>query len=101
VGQAANVFTGPLINLLDGIRREQEQTIDHDNLDKLIEAGRSGDAKENAVAMAKDFSSYLEEHRDRIEALSIFYSQPSRRSQVTYAMIKALLDDRFRESGYA
>ena len=31
---AANVFTGPLINLLDGIRREKEQTIDHDNLDK-------------------------------------------------------------------
>jgi type I restriction enzyme, R subunit len=92
VGQAANVFTGPLINLLDGIRREKEQTIDHDNLDKLIEAGWSGDAKENAVAMAKEFSSYLEEHRDQIEALSIFFSQPARRSQVTYAMIKALLD---------
>ena len=92
IGQAANVFTGPLINLLDGIRREKEQIIDHDNLDKLIEAGWSGDAKENAVAIAKDFSSYLEEHRDQIEALSIFYSQPARRSQVTYSMIKALLD---------
>jgi type I restriction enzyme, R subunit len=92
VGQAANVFTGPLINLLDGIRREKEQTIDHENLDKLIEAGWSGDAKENAAAMAKDFASYLEEHRNQIEALSIFYSQPARRSQVTYAMIKVLLD---------
>jgi type I restriction enzyme R subunit len=92
VGQAANVFTGPLINLLDGIRREKEQIIDHDNLDRLVQAGWSGDAKENAVAMAKDFSSYLEEHRDQIEALSIFYSQPARRSRVTYAMIKALLD---------
>jgi type I restriction enzyme, R subunit len=92
VGQAANVFTGPLINLLDGIRREKEQTIDHDNLDKLIEAGWSGDAKENAVAMAKDFASYVEEHRDQIEALTIFYGQPARRSDVTYAMIKALLD---------
>jgi len=48
VGQAANVFTGPLINLLDGIRREKEQTIDHDNLDKLIEAGWSGDANAGA-----------------------------------------------------
>jgi type I restriction enzyme, R subunit len=92
VGHAANIFTGPLINLLDGIRREKEQTIDHDNLDKLIEAGWSGDAKENAVAMAKDFASYVEEHRDQIEALTIFYSQPARRSDVTYAMIKALLD---------
>lgn len=92
VGQAANVFTGPLINLLDGIRREKEQTIDHDNLDKLIEAGWSGDAKENATAMAKDFATYLEENKDQIEALTIFYTQPARRSTVTYAMIKTLLD---------
>ena len=92
VGQAASIFTGPLINLLDGIRREKEQTIDHDNLDKLIEAGWSGDAKENAKAMAKDFAAWLEEHRDRIEALIIFYSQPARRAEVTYAMIKSILD---------
>jgi type I restriction enzyme R subunit len=92
VGQAANVFTGPLINLLDGIRREKEQTIDHDNLDKVLEAGWSGDAKENAEAMAKDFADYLAEHRDQIEALTIFYSQPARRSHVTYAMIKAVLE---------
>jgi type I restriction enzyme R subunit len=92
VGQAANVFNGKLINLLDGIRRDKEQTIDHENLDTLIEAGWSGDAKENAEAMAKDFAAYLEEHRDQIEALTIFYSQPARRSHVTYTMIKALLD---------
>jgi type I restriction enzyme, R subunit len=92
VGHASNVFTGPLINLIDGIRREKEQTIDHDNLDTVLEAGWSGDTNENAEAMAKDFAAYLEEHRDEIEALSIFYSQPERRSQVTYDMIKAVLD---------
>ena len=92
VGAAANVFTGPLIELLDNIRRDKEQTIDHDNLDKLLAAGWSGDANENAEAVVKNFAEYLEEHRDRIEALTIFYSQPARRSQVTYAMIKAVLD---------
>jgi type I restriction enzyme, R subunit len=76
VGQAANVFTGPLIQLLDGIRREKEQTIDHDSLDKLIEAGWSGDAKENAETMANDFATYLEEHRDQIEALTISTASP-------------------------
>ena len=91
VGAAANVFTGPLINLLDGIRRAKEQTIDHDNLDKVIEAGWSGDARENADALAKDFSTYLEEHRDQIEALTIFFRHPARRSEVTYAMINSLL----------
>jgi type I restriction enzyme, R subunit len=91
VGAAANVFTGPLINLLDGIRREKEQTIDHDNLDRVIEASWSGDAKQNAEALTRDFASYLEEHRDQIEALTIFFSQPARRSEVTYAMISSLL----------
>jgi len=92
VGQAANLFTGPLITLLDNIRREREQTIDHDNLDNVIEAAWSGDAKSNAEAMAKDFATYLEEHRDAIEALTIFFSQPARRSAITYAMIRTLLD---------
>ena len=92
VGQAANIFTGPLIQLLDGIRRDKEQTIDHDNLDKLVAAEWSGDAKQNAQDLTKDFAAYLEEHRDQIEALTIFYSQPARRSQITYAMIKAVFD---------
>jgi type I restriction enzyme R subunit len=92
IGRAAKVFTGPLINLIDGIRREKEQTIDHDNLDTVIGQGWSGDAKENAAVMAKEFADYLQEHRNEIEALTIFYSQPARRSRVTYAMIKAVLD---------
>ena len=92
VGQAANVFTGPLIELLDGIRRDKEQTIDHENLDKLLTAEWSGDAKQNAEDLTRDFASYLEEHRDQIEALYIFYSQPARRSHVTYEMIKAVFE---------
>lgn len=92
VGKAAEVFTGELIELLDGIRRDKEQTIDHLNLDKLTHAGWKGDATENAQALARDFESYLQENRDRIEALTIFYSQPARRSELTYAMIKEVLD---------
>jgi type I restriction enzyme, R subunit len=91
VGQAANVFTGPLINLIDSIRREKEQTIDHDNLDTVLQAGWDGDAKRNAQNLTKDFAAYLEENRDRIEALTIFFSQPARRSEITYAMIAAVL----------
>ena len=29
----ANIFTGPLINTIDAIRRDHEQTIDHDSKD--------------------------------------------------------------------
>ena len=46
VREAAGVFNGELIELIDSIRRDKEQTIDHDNLDKVIRAGWKGDAHE-------------------------------------------------------
>ena len=90
VGQAASVFTGELIELIDGIRRDKDQTIDHESLDSVIRAEWEGDSEENAKEMAKDFQEYLEANRDEIEALTIFYSQPHRRSEVTYGMIRDL-----------
>ena len=92
VADAASVFNGPLINLIDGIRREKEQTIDHNNLDAVLRAEWEGDAAENAKALAEDFKGYLEANRDEIEALTIFYSQPHRRSELTYAMISEVLE---------
>lgn len=92
VGQAANVFTGPLIELIDNIRREKEQTIDHERLDTVLEAAWDGDAQQNAQNLAQEFEAYLEEHRDRIEALTIFFLQPARRAEVTYAMIQAVMN---------
>jgi type I restriction enzyme R subunit len=92
VSSAANVFNGELIELLDSICRDKEQTIDHDNLDNMILAEWDGDAEENAKAMVQDFETYLQENRDEIEALTIFYSEPHRRQNITYAMIKQLMD---------
>ena len=96
VAEAAIVFTGELIELIDSIRRDKEQSIDHDNLDTVLHAGWEGDARENAEAMVQEFRHYLEENRDRIEALTIFFSQPYRRREVTYAMIREVFD-RLRE----
>lgn len=91
IKHAANVFTGPLINLLDTIRRDNEQTIDHDNLDTLLRAEWAGDVAENAKQIAQEFEDYLTANRDEIEALSIYFNTPARRSEVTYAMIKDVL----------
>ena len=91
IKQAANVFTGPVIDLMDTIRRETEQTIDHDNLDTLLRAEWAGDPAANADQIARDFEEYLRENRDEIEALTIYFGQPARRAAVTYAMIKNLL----------
>ncbi len=91
VKQAANIFTGPLINLIDTVRRDNEQIIDHENLDELLNAGWAGDADENARQIAQEFEAYLTENRDEIEAISIYFNTPARRSEVTYAMIKEVL----------
>ncbi len=91
IRKAANVFTGSLIHLMDTIRRDNEQTIDHDNLDTLQRAEWAGDATDNARQIAQEFKDYLEEHRDEIEALAIYFTQPARRAEVTHAMVKHLL----------
>ena len=70
VSKAANVFNGELIDLLDSIRRDKEQTIDHNAIDKATRAEWDGDAVENAKAMVQDFEAFLEENRDEIEALT-------------------------------
>ena len=92
VDDAAGVFNGELIDLIDSIRRDKEQTIDHDGLDTVIRAEWEGDPHENAEAMARNFRQYLEANRDEIEALTIFFAQPHRRRELTYGMIREVFD---------
>ena len=92
VSDAASVFNGELVELIDTIRRDKEQTIDHDGLDTVIGTGWAGDSHENAEAVVQDFQQYLDANRDEIEALTIFFAQPYRRRELTYAMIRELFD---------
>ncbi|HHL33366.1 MAG TPA: DEAD/DEAH box helicase, partial [Desulfobulbaceae bacterium] len=86
------VFTGELCELIEGIRRSHEQIIDTQNLDNLTFAGWDGDSLENAEKLTREFEDYLHEHRDEITALSIFYDQPYRRRDLTFAMMREVLD---------
>ena len=92
VADASSVFTGDLIELLDSIRRDKEQSIDHENLDTLLHTGWDGTARDHAEAIVDEFRRYLEVTRDQIEALTIFYAEPYRRRHVTYAMIRDVFD---------
>ena len=92
VHDAVGVFNGELIELIDSIRHDKDQTIDHDSLDTVVRAEWEGDAQENAEALVHDFQQYLEANRDEIEALTIFYAQPHRRRELTYAMIREVFD---------
>ncbi len=92
VSQVANVFTGELIELIDTIRRDKEQTIVHDDLDTVLKAEWAGETTDNAKILTQEFAEYLQEHVDEINALSIYFNIPARRSEITYPQIKALLE---------
>ncbi|MBA4159410.1 MAG: DEAD/DEAH box helicase family protein [Gemmatimonadetes bacterium] len=92
VSDAARVFTGELVDLLERIRREKDQTVDHDNLDTVLQARWDSDAALNARTLADEFETYLRENRDQIEALTIFFDQPYRRRDVTYELIRQVLE---------
>ncbi|HHJ19318.1 MAG TPA: DEAD/DEAH box helicase [Gammaproteobacteria bacterium] len=92
VKAATHVFNGDLIELIDTIRRDKEQKIDHDNLDEVIDTGWGKDSVENARKLVEEFAEYLKQNKDQIDALEIFYDQPHRRREITYDMIRAVMD---------
>ncbi len=92
VKAATNIFNGELIELIDTIRREKEQKIDHDNIDEVIRAEWGKDSIENARKLVDDFADYIQQHKDKIDALEIFYDQPHRRREITYGMIREVMD---------
>ena len=93
ISAACQPFDDPrLRDLIESVRREREQIIDHINTDKITYAGFSAQAEAHARATVQAFADYLREHRDEIAALDFFYQQPYQRRQLTFAMIEELHD---------
>ena len=92
VAQTASVFTGELIEIIDNISRDHEQTIDHDNLDMVLRAEWDKNAANNAQSLADEFAEYLKAQQDNITALNIFFSQPYRRRELSFDLIRQVLD---------
>lgn len=90
--KAASFFTGELNEFVENVRKVHEQIIDIINPDKLEYIGWDGQSREQAEQLVQDFKTYLETHKDEITALQIFYNQPYRRKELTYNMIKELLE---------
>ena len=90
--KAAEVFTGELSTYIDDVRRAHEQTIDITNPDTLLNQGWAKDSKERAENIVADFKSWLDQHKNEITALQIFYAQPFRRRELTYKMIQEVLE---------
>ena len=81
----------PVVTQIVAFCTENMQTIDHDTQDKLLHAGWDADAQTRATAFVADFETFCAEHRDRLDALTIYFSQPQRRQEVTLAQIQDVL----------
>jgi len=92
ITQAASTFNGELNNYLENVRREHDQIIDHINIDTVIRSELDSFSVEKAHETIKDFSEYLALHKDEIKALSIFYDQPYNRWNITFKMIKDIME---------
>lgn len=90
--EASKVFTGELNEYIENVRKAHEQRIDLSNPDEVIEIGWDKDNKEKANELVKDFTRWMQQYKDELMALQIFYNQPFRRRELTYTMIKEVLE---------
>jgi type I restriction enzyme R subunit len=90
--QAAKVFTGELNEYIENVRKAHEQKIDLLNPDELVNVGWDKDNKDKANETVTAFKEWIESHKDEIVALQIFYGQPYQRRELTFAMIKDLVE---------
>lgn len=90
--QAASTFTGDLNNYIENVRRNHEQIIDHINIDTVTRSEWDSYTTEKAMETINDFTRYLEENKNEIKALSIFYNQPYNRRSITFQMIKEVME---------
>ena len=88
---ACHPFNNPsLREYIETCRQTHDQIIDNQNLDKLIFAGYDEQAKAKAQEILDTFKKFLADNKDEMIALRIFYSQPYRRRELTFNMIKEL-----------
>ena len=92
IQQAASTFNGELNEYLENVRKEHEQIIDHINIDTVTKSEWDSFSVDKAKETVKDFSEYLEKHKDEIKALGIFYNQPYNRRNITFDMIKKVME---------
>ena len=90
--QASKTFNGALNTYLENVRKEHEQIIDHINIDTVVRSEWEITSVEKAEKVLRDFTEYLEAHKDEIKALSIFYNQPYQRRHITFKMIQEVME---------
>ncbi|MCT7406604.1 type I restriction endonuclease subunit R [Aliarcobacter cryaerophilus] len=91
IKEVQTTFNGELNDYLENVRRVHEQIIDVVNLDTVLVADWDKDSTNKANEIITEFQAYIQEHKDEITALKIFYNEPHRRRELTSKMVKELL----------
>jgi type I restriction enzyme R subunit len=89
---AISTFNGELNEYIVTVRNLHDQKIDTINLDTVILSEFNRFTLEKAKETIHDFTQYLEQHKNEILALSIFYTQPYNRRKLTLQMVQELLE---------
>ena len=90
--EASKTFNGELNDYLENVRKQHEQIIDSVNIDTVTKSEWETTSVDKASEIIKDFTEYLEANKDEIQALSIFYNQPYNRRDITFKMIKEVME---------
>lgn len=85
-------FNGELNEYIDNVRKQHEQIIDHINTDTVLKSEWDTTTIDKAHALVEGFEEYLRTNKNEITALSIFFDQPYRRREITFTMIKDLME---------
>ena len=98
---AIKPFDNPkLREFLETVRQKIYQIIDETNIDRVIRSEFDTTAKENADEIINNFRKFIDDNKDEITALKIFYSLKTNRhsrhdresAKLSYTMIKELRD---------
>ncbi len=93
VEKATDIFNDPdLRNYIIDVRKKYDQVIDTINADEIVKMGWVKDNKAAAEGLVDEFREWIEQHKTEITALQIFYEQPYRRRELSYKMIKDLVE---------
>jgi type I restriction enzyme R subunit len=90
--EAAKVFTGDLNEYIENVRKAHEQRIDLANPDEVVKVGWAKDHSAASLALIQDFTEWMEQHKDELVALQIFYNLPYRKRELSYPIIKDLYE---------
>ncbi|MEM1118122.1 MAG: type I restriction-modification enzyme R subunit C-terminal domain-containing protein [Bacteroidota bacterium] len=72
--------------------RSHEQLIDTVTLDRVIDSGPDVTATDRARADVQTWEQFIEDHRDEIDALALFFQRPYGERHVTLAQVRALAE---------